>query len=218
MCKGTARRNAGGGARAREKGRGSEKREEEVEERNETGDGGCRSNDADIFFRPCARFSASLVVRLSRSLSESKLLLLMRHLRSERSFNRKRACGERREPFSSIAFAVAASKKKKLTLLRLDGSLDGGDGGVGAELERERAVCESEWGVCLGKRGRERWSAEKGAREKRDPEQRANQPPSSIAPLPRRGGFLPFAALIRITGRTSANKDLHRECFCIRRT
>jgi hypothetical protein len=39
---------------------------------------------------------------------------------------------------------LAASKNSddlKLTLLRLDGGLDGREGGVGAELERERAVC-----------------------------------------------------------------------------
>jgi len=45
---------------------------------------------------------------------------------------------DRRSP---VVEKTKKRKIKKRTLLRLDGGLDGRDGGVGAELERERAVC-----------------------------------------------------------------------------
>ena len=60
---------------------------------------------------------------------------------------------DRRSP---VVEKTKKRKIKKRTLLRLDGGLDGRDGGVGAELERERAVCR-ENGKVFERGIGERW-------------------------------------------------------------
>ena len=84
---------------------------------------------------------------------------MTRHWTQETA-QREKARGERREPlFSPFVDRLAASKNSddlKLTLLRLDGGLDGREGGVGAELERERAVCR-ENGKVFERGIGERW-------------------------------------------------------------
>ena len=144
-----------------------ERAEEEVQETNRT----AAAIERRRLF-PTVLFSRFILVRLSRSLRVVKAPALdatsEARDRSKRGRERERAEKGGSPFFHSFVDRFAAASRK-LTVLRLDGGLDGGDCGVGAELERERAVCQSEWECVLEREGERELVSETGA--ERDPEQ-----------------------------------------------